>query len=815
MCSQCTIRKRGAEHQDARSCQPSAKRRKIHPKASQDLNYSLDLVIANARDDTEIGRAFQGPHPQHFPTFSSQAKELSPPYSPERLLKPAPIKHSTSDASTQVDLQGSSINNVALIVPKMEDNESFDGIPLGDEDTNDFAPPKRFPCSICRKTVISNPYSTTCTNCVSELPGKLQFASKNGSLRPGSSLSNPIKLEEMQDGESAQLSQFGVEQDLQYSRGVRSTIKVKRQHDSINSDPYEHIDQIRNTVAIKVHSWQQNVKPGNPGSSLDEPKTRASWSEGRRNLDRDERAIQENQLHDRLRKSNTEVEDLKVNVRNLTAQLDAAKKKYERTLREKKDELLNAKKNSEQDRRDGQKHIARLKDELRALRDKQKSSDLTTAAPERAAYCQKDYDQLKAEFHALRKEKSMWDAEKLDLKRRVKQFGDTLGNLEGMKDSHTKLIKKLRRENERLKNKVRNPEAEQENRSEQEGLVAEYERLNADNVNLQQEIAKLREELANKEQDQPMQEIILNAHANHSQPRRRSSSPIPDITDFTPILHQDLLSKRWPLLPVDKAAKKSEIASRQRIKELAGPFSQQTHKERGKDVHHTKSISWLGRGALHDDDDVASSNGSSSSGSTRRRMVEVRVPSRFSSEERSMYDEQSFDSDGDHQMADTTHKDLPSHTQKKRLRPSSHKSLHPRHYERKETAFVIPDDDDDDNSSHLSEPSASSSSGMHDPIDLETRGAPLKSSSARLETRATNSSSKKHAAGQDSDVSPPPPITRNERSMASLLRATGLSSKEMRPAIRNGKLCMEEGSGDEGQGRIRRARRKTAWPVVE
>ncbi|MCJ1323680.1 hypothetical protein MMC10_000341 [Thelotrema lepadinum] len=519
----------------------------------------------------------------------------------------------------------------------------------------------------------------------------------------------------------------------------------------------------------------------------------------------------------RVQDSHQEVEDLKIRIRHMSNDMAASKKEYQKTLRERDEKIVHLNENLESSKKIGQRKIHSLDMRNKELLQKQKERDLDDVSARKPPHQDQNYHQLQQEFHAIRRDKSDWLSEKKHIEERAQRLYDTVSTLQSEKTTEISRVKTFEKQNEVLKQEVGRLEAQRIQNKAQEWMIEKYPKLKAENGRLQRINAELQAQLERSKDEASQirrQNLEVTSSTSPNDFHTRVSSPVPDITDYKPVAHQDWLSG-LPLCceAIDIDAKRAEIAGRPR-KKYEGLISAQTRKERGENVH-IEPLRWKHKARRNP-------------ATTTRKLLAVAVPrDRLSSEERSTYSSHVFsDDEKDSVESGTIHvantntihvsntfqrpgAQKRSHQSKKRKRPSdSH-----------EDSSVDDSYSEAENDASSSEASASSSQGRRptfDPVDLSTRGAPLRSSLGQPQPAR---SAKPRVINEDPDASPPPFSNRNEKSMAALKRGMGVP-EEFRPAVRKGKLFMEEVRSGElqtgdgaGDGGGRRPKRVRGWNV--
>ena len=828
-CSLCTRRK--TRHAEVQSSQAEAvensevltKRRKTENTLLEKQNWELNQVIADARNDPPLENAIRqavnravadirkeqplpnskGSQPpidmksqqasQLSSFLSGQAKELSPPYSPQELPDRGETRYSSSNVGVQANLPEPTPAPIRHWRAHQDDKMAtpLDGL----SDTEDIAPTRSFPCSQCKRNVIRNPTLTICAACK---PQNIRPESEDDPCRPlGVVLNyNPFELEQSPGASEKErmnidVPPYGSDAGWHHSLSQPTeSLKVCSKHQRLKESPEEEISQnIRaDTFAHKVSQWQEGIPYRTVDLVAEEQIPEQLWSASVAYRDEGSNgpALSQDRLYERLRKSNQEKEDLKTHIKNMETSHAEAMKERTRVLKEKNESLAQIQKALEQNRKVGQRKIQKLESENKELVRLQKQSQFALPAQKKDS----------AEEAVLRRKSQKLESENTDL-----------GSMNARLQIRAQSLEEEVRELKRKANKA----------TSQQRLLEKFKTLKQQNAMLKRKFSAQKHEIARKASSPPR---IPNEDGSEQIERAtdrtaaKYQSPVPDIRNWKPAAHLDWLSG-LPLGvgPFDVAARRREIAQRPGRKH-EGRITLQNRRERGEHLH-TKALRWHRpiRDLNHDFQE------------TSRPVVAVEVPrDELSSEERSLYNSYVFP---------TPAEDVDSHRvapagRKRRRAPNTDSDASA---ESSADGYYV-------NSSPSSSPSLPSRllSRVNDVPDLSTRGAPLRSSSpGQTRHLPHHHQQQQHQrlriAHEDPDASPPPPLptSRNERLMAELKAALGVPA-QARPALRNSKLYMEEvRAGDhnnddeedsEGENvrarrerRRRRPRRIRAWAV--
>ena len=529
---------------------------------------------------------------------------------------------------------------------------------------------------------------------------------------------------------------------------------------------------------------------------------------------RKEPSVPEELLLKCVQDSNQEVEDLKIRIRHMENDTVASKKDHQKMLKERDEKIDRLNENLETSKRIGQRKIHDLETRNKELQQKQKGREPADLSWQRPAHHDQSYHQLQQEFHAIRRDRSDWLMEKRKLEEEIQRANGTILRLKDKNDNKTVRMETLEKEHEDLKAELgdmRNQQTTMQTRAE--GMLAEkYTMLIAENSRLQRTHAELNAQLQ-QSRDQAShlrkQNLENTSRIYPNDSHTRALSPVPNPIDFKPVTHRDILSG-LPLCyeAIDPDSKRAEIASRPRTK-YDRFISTQTRKERGVNIH-TEPLRWIPEACRNR--------------SPPKRLLAVAVPrGSLSSEERSSYSSHIFgDDEEDKGSVDS---DTIRVANPYKFPEPEPKSRRPKLKPRERSPDSAEESSADDSYSEpedavsSTEPSASSSIGRRptfDPVDLSTRGAPLRSSLGQPQPTRT---AKPRIIKEDPDASPLRYSNHNEKVMDTLRRAMGVPD-EFRPVVRKGKLFMEEvrseevqtgdGAGEGGAGRPKRTR---GWAV--
>ena len=511
------------------------------------------------------------------------------------------------------------------------------------------------------------------------------------------------------------------------------------------------------------------------------------------------RAIPEELLHRRLQDSNQDLEDLKIKIRHMKNEMDASKKSFKQTLQEKDDKIAQLNKTLEDTRRTGQRAIQKLQIHIKELKHRPEVLNPEGLYVRGVVERSQSFQQLQGEYHAIRKERSKWLTEKSSLENSIQNLETTTSGLKIEKEAHKAQGRRLKEANETLKQEIADLKVQLTQTKDEDQPDEEYAELSANNHKPKRTLADLKDHVLRQGRELASTSRKSNPTANSSslpELMAENNTPVPDITGYKPVAHQDLLTG-YPIgaIPFDPDAKRAEIEARPRRK-YEGRVSTLSRKRRAED-YYMEPLRWRKkrRSKQH-----------------TKQLLAVDIPrDSLSFEERSSYSKHSDADQGQTRASDTIRVVPPSNVYEQREIQHDSRMLNGSSGSSEVRTNTDDSYNEEPNGSSSPYPTTSSSSSgrrtVHDPVDLSTRGALLKSSLGRAKSAAP---AKPHIINEDPDASPPPFTSRNEASMAKLKKALGVP-EELKPSVRKGKLYMEEvRRGEENEERRRRVQ---AWPV--